>query len=147
MALIKFKTPAAGQYDRMPYFSEMLNEFVNGWTAPDFRKQAMPAVNIRETESTFDLQLSAPGFKKEDFKIAVDNDLLTISAEFKKEEENKSDRYTRKEFSQVSFTRSFTLPEMLETESIKASYENGILSVSLPKKAEIKSTPKEIKIS
>jgi len=148
MTLIKLKQPViTSQFDRMPYFSEMVNEFVNGWMAPDFRKSGSPLVNIRESEKTFDLEVAAPGFKKEDFKLAVDENVLTISAEMKEAKEEKNDRYTRKEFSQVSFSRSFNLPEALETEKIKAVYENGILNITLPKKEEVKSTPKEIKIS
>ena len=148
MTLIKFKNPAAlGQFDRMPYFSEMVNEFVNGWVAPEFRKSAVPAVNIKESDTLVEIQLAAPGFKKEDFKIAVENDVLTIGAEVKKEEEEKKDSYTRKEFSYSSFSRSFNLPEFLETENVKAVYENGILNIALPKKAEVKTAPKEIKIS
>lgn len=149
MTLIKFKNPGiVGQYDRMPYISEMLNEFVNGWTAPDFRKMSTPAVNILETEKSLDIHLAAPGMKKEDFKIEVTNDVLTVSAEIKQENEEKSDRYTRKEFSYSSFSRSFNLPEFLNTDEIKASYENGVLQLVLPKKEEVKAkTAKEIKVS
>lgn len=148
MTLIKFKNPVlANQFDRMPYFSEMLNEFVNGWTSPDFRKSMVPAVNIKENEKSFDINLVAPGMKKDDFKIEVVDNLLTISAEVKQEEEEKTDRYTRKEFSSSSFTRSFNLPEHVEADQIKATYENGILNMTLPKKAEVKVTPKEIKVS
>ena len=148
MTLIKFKNPAINtQFDRMPYFSEMVNDFVNGWTAPGFRKQSVPAVNVMENENSFSIQLSAAGMKKDDFKIEVENDVLTISAEIKKEEESKTDRYTRKEFSVESFSRSFNVPESLDTKNIKAAYENGVLEITLPKKAEVKSTPTEIKIS
>jgi HSP20 family protein len=148
MTLIKFKNPAnINQFDRLPYFSEMVNEFVNGWTNPQTGNSTIPAVNIKETENSFDIHLAAPGFKKEDFKIAIEKDVLTISAEVKKEQEEKTESYTRKEFSYNSFSRSFNLPDFLETENIKAVYENGILGLVVPKKTEVKSSPKEIKVS
>ena len=148
MTLIKFKNPGImNQFDRMPYFSEMMNDFVSGWVAPEMRKAMVPAVNITESDANFEIQLAAPGFKKEDFKVNMEKDVLTISAEVKQEQDEKTDRYTRKEFSYSSFSRSFNLPEFLEAENIKAVYENGILNVTLPKKAEVKATPKEIKIS
>lgn len=149
MTLIKFKNPATvNEYDRMPYFSEMVNDFFNGWLTPAAIRNTAPAVNIKENEKSFDLQVAAPGMKKEDFKIEVENDVLTISAERKNEQEEKTDRYTRKEFNFTSFSRSFNLPENMETDQIKATYENGILNLSLPKKEEVvtKAT-KEIKVS
>jgi HSP20 family protein len=148
MTLIKFKNPAVQtQYDRMPYFSEMMNDFVNGWTSPVFGKSLSPAVNIVENEKDFLITVSAPGLKKEDFKIELENAILTISSEVKKEDENKSNRYTRKEFSISSFKRSFNVPESTDAENIKAVYENGLLEITLPKKEEVKSSPVKITVA
>ncbi len=101
----------------------------------------VPAVNVKEDGESFNIELAAPGVKKEDFKINVDEKLLTISSEVKKEETEEKDNYTRKEFNYSSFTRSFTLPKTVDIEKIEASHENGVLHITLPKKEEAK--PKE----
>jgi HSP20 family protein len=90
------------------------------------------------------LELSVPGRTKEDFNVQIDEKVLTISSETKKEEEVKEENYTRKEFSYSSFTRSFTLPETINEEGIKASYKNGILRFTLPKKEESLPKPKRV---
>ncbi|QEE51404.1 Hsp20/alpha crystallin family protein [Flavobacterium alkalisoli] len=108
-------------------------QYVNKVTAP---------VNIKETENNFLVELMAPGLKKEDFNVELDNDLLTISSEVKTEKtEGEEGKFTRKEFSFSSFKRSFTLPETVNQEAITASYDNGILKLTLPKKEE--ALPKE----
>jgi len=104
----------------------------------------VPAVNIKENEKDFMLELEIPGFKKEDFNIEVDNDLLTISSEVKHEEETKDEGYTRKEFSISSFRRAFTLPETVNEEGINAVYEGGILTLTLPKREEALPKPKRL---
>ncbi len=105
---------------------------------------AVPAVNIKENETGFELELSAPGRKKEDFNIEIDDNLLTISSETKSENETKEENYTRREFGYTSFKRSFTLPESVDEEKIGASYENGILKFTLPKKEEALPKPKRL---
>lgn len=104
----------------------------------------LPPVNIKEVETNFELALSVPGGNKEDFKIEIDKDLLTVSTEVKTEEVNKDEGYTRREFAFKSFKRSFTLPNTIDVENIKANYENGILSFELPKKAEALPKPKRL---
>ena len=110
-----------------------------------------PAVNVREHEDGFEVEVAAPGFNKKDFHIEVDNDLLTISSvkEAKNEESKDNGRYTRREFGYTSFKRSFALPEnTVNTEKIKARYEDGILYISMPKLEEVKPKPaKAIAIS
>ncbi|MGJ8735657.1 Hsp20/alpha crystallin family protein [Zobellia laminariae] len=103
-----------------------------------------PAVNIKDNEKSFDLELIVPGRKKEDFNIEVDNELLTISSEFKNEEEVKEENYTRREFRFSSFKRAFTLPESINVDAIKADYVDGILKVELPKKEEALPKPKRL---
>ncbi len=98
----------------------------------------MPAVNIREDEKKFVLELAVPGMDKKDLKIDVNEDVLTISSEAKHESEDEKDGYKRKEFSYTSFCRSFQLPENIEKDKIEAGYKDGILSVTLPKFTEEK---------
>ncbi|MGI6339097.1 MAG: Hsp20/alpha crystallin family protein [Bacteroidales bacterium] len=112
------------------------------------RSSSMPAVNIREDEKKFTLELAVPGIDKKDLKIDVDKDLLTISSESKKETEENTEGYKRKEFNFTSFCRSFQLPDNVNKEKIEASYKDGILNVSLPKVSEEKNKiTKQIKIS
>lgn len=98
------------------------------------RNQSLPAVNVKETDNSFEIELAAPGLKKSDFKITADNGILNISSEKKEEKEEKENGYTRKEFSYSSFSRSFTLPENTNQDEVKARYEDGILKLSLAKK-------------
>lgn len=107
-----------------------------------------PAVNINETTKEYNLEFAAPGFKKENFKIDLDENVITISAEKEEEKNEGNKRFTRKEYSFNSFSRSFTLPETVNGENIDAKYDNGILKLSLPKKEESKVLPKkEIKVA
>lgn len=106
----------------------------------------VPAVNIRETESDFFLEVAAPGKEKQDFKLELDNEVLTISSEEKKEIETTQTegKITRREFSYSSFKRVFTLPESVDVEKISASYDKGILQITLPKKEEARVQPKRM---
>ena len=104
----------------------------------------VPAVNIKETDTSFGIELAAPGKKKEDFNIEIDHNVLTISSENKSEKEETEGKYTRKEFSYSSFRRAFTLPETVNTENINATYENGVLHVALPKREEALPKPKRL---
>lgn len=108
----------------------------------------MPAVNIKEGDKNFTVELAVPGFEKSDFKIHTEGEMLHISAEKKADKEEKNERYTRREYSYNSFSRSFTLPNNCSGEHIQATYENGILGLSIPKKTETPvSSRKEIPIS
>lgn len=103
---------------------------------------SLPKVNIKEVSDAFIVEMAVPGLKKSDFNIDLDNHVLSISAEIK--EENKEEResgYTRREFGYSSFKRTFTLPESVEDDKIKATYNEGILNVYLPKKEEAKQKP------
>ena len=114
----------------------------NGWFEREFN-QSLPAINITEEAKGFAIELAAPGYKKSDFKITAEEGVLTISAEKQEEKNEEKKRYTRKEFSYESFTRSLQLPENSLPEKIDAKYEDGILKLVLPKK-EI-AAPKEKK--
>jgi len=125
-------------------FPSLLNEFFK----PDWFGgmenfgNSFPAVNIKENEADFELELAIPGQKKEDFNIEVDDHVLTISMETKSEDETRDENYTRKEFSYSSFKRAFTLPETIDEEKINASYKDGILKFTFPKKDEALPKPK-----
>lgn len=101
----------------------------------------LPAVNVKETEDGFFLELAAPGLKKEDFKVEINEGVLSVSAERKVEETQKQDGYTRREFHYGHFTRRFALPDTADESQIKAQYTDGILTLVLPKKEEAKPQP------
>jgi HSP20 family protein len=98
----------------------------------------MPAVNITEKKDDYLISMAAPGLKKEDFKIDVEGNMLTISSEKEEENEEKDERYTRQEYSYSSFERSFTLPDEVNKDKIEAQYKDGVLELVLPKKEEVK---------
>jgi HSP20 family protein len=99
------------------------------------KKQSMPAVNVKESDRGFEIEVAAPGLSKKDFNIKVEDRILTISSEKKEEKEEKEKDYTRKEFSYSSFSRSFALPENVNEEDVKAQYTDGVLRLNLTKKA------------
>lgn len=108
----------------------------------------VPAVNIKENDKNFEIEVAAPGLSKQDFKVNVEKNVLTVSSEKEVKNGDEKDNFTRKEFSYNSFTRSFSIPESVEMEKIKASHKNGILKIELPKLEEAKLNHKqEIKIS
>lgn len=146
MTLIKWKKPAIEQGISLP---SLMDDFLGRDMEELFgfgnlaSKRTSPAVNIKEGKDNFSIEVAAPGMKKEDFSIEVENNVLTISSETenKLDEKDSDGKYTRKEFSYRSFRRSFTLPESAETEKISASYVDGVLDISIPKKEEAKEKP------
>jgi len=144
MSLVRFSNQIPSLFDRL-FENDMFD-----WSNRNYSSTntTLPAVNIKEDKDEFEVEMSAPGFEKGDFKIELNNNLLTISSEKKIENETKEgQQFTRREFSYQSFCRSFNLPETVESEKIVAKYENGILSVSIPKKEEVKPKPiKQIEI-
>jgi HSP20 family protein len=103
-------------------------------------------VNIRETKEGYVLDVVAPGLEKSDFKVSLDKNVLTVSAERKTESRQEEEKTVRREFSFRSFSRSFRLDEGLDAAAIRAKYENGILQLTLPKREELKVVPKDITI-
>ena len=103
-------------------------------------------VNIQESEKSYELQLVAPGLKKEEFKVAVDRNILTISFDHKEEETEETAKWLRKEYKQRSFKRSFTLNEKVDATGIAARYTDGILHVSIPKKEQQETSAQEITV-
>ncbi len=102
------------------------------------RLARIPSVNITENKDEYNVSLAVPGMKKDDFKIDVDSNMLTISCEKEEAKEEKDKKYTRKEYSYSSFSRTFTLPDEVNREKIDARYEEGLLKISLPRKEEVK---------
>ncbi|HLR36517.1 MAG TPA: Hsp20/alpha crystallin family protein [Chitinophagaceae bacterium] len=105
-----------------------------------------PPVNVQETEDNFKLEIVAPGMDKADFKIKTEGDILTISVEKKEEKKEDSEKHIRREYNYRSFKRSFTLDDDIDQENVAASYENGVLQLTLPKKEEKIVKPKEIAV-
>lgn len=134
-------------------FPTLLSDFFDAdrffsprWLEREF-ENTIPSVNIKENGKEFNIELAAPGFNKNDFKVSVEDNVLTISAEKKEEKKEEGERFTRKEFSYNTFSRSFTLPQSVNTDKIDAKYTDGILKLCIPKKEAAKALPKkEIKV-
>ncbi len=113
---------------------------------PAARGTTVPAVNIAESKDAFTLDVAAPGFQKDNFKLEVNNGYLAISGETKTSHESKDEKYARREYSYSTFTRSFTLPENVDGDHISANYVNGILKVTLPKTKTAEKAVKQIAV-
>jgi len=145
MTLVKFKNgnsfdslfPANSRMDFPNFFNDVFDNLLK-----EEKVSWMPAVNIMERENDFKIDLAVPGLDKKDFNIEVENDMLVVSGERKEEKVEEKDRVTKREFHYGSFKRSFTLPEIADVEKINASYNNGVLSVSIAKKEEAKQNAK-----
>lgn len=107
------------------------------WSTENETNNSIPATNIQESEEEFKISVAAPGMKKDDFKIQLENNRLIITGERKSEEEHKESAYLRKEFSYQSFTRTFTLAErQVQVDKVQATYSDGILEITIPKSQE-----------
>jgi HSP20 family protein len=147
MTLVNFKNRPAERN-----FNNVVDTFFNGFPSVFRDEVATPAfkpfvpVNVKEVENGYVLEVVAPGLEKEDFKIDLDKNILTVAVEKKREGEAKTEKHLRREYKYQSFKRSFTLDETINAEGIDAKYVNGILVVTLPKKAELKPATKQITI-
>ena len=134
---------------RLPILERMFPEFSditeNMMTEDLFQRENwMPSVNVKEHKDDFEIEVSSPGFTKKDFEVSIADDVLTISAESKREKEEKEENYSRREFYHNSFTRTFTLPKTVDLKKkIKANYDNGILSIHLEKMEAAKTIEKK----
>lgn len=145
MTHVKFnQRPAERKMNAL--FEDFFNQFPGKFLHDGVPSAFSVPVNIRETEKSYLLEVIAPGLEKTDFKVNVDQNILTISGEKKTETPSAQERLVRREFTAKTFKRSFTLDESINSESIFAKYENGVLFVELPKKEEAKAQPKEISI-
>lgn len=132
-----------------PSFSSLFDDFFNtelgDWRRNNYSStnSTLPKVNVKEDEHGFTIEVAAPGMEKEDFNVQLDHNQLTISSEKKTEKSEEAEKYTKREFAYHSFQRSFTLPESANGEQISAKYDNGILTLSIPKRDE--AIPKPVK--
>ena len=137
--------------DSYPAFSNLFGDFFDkafsDWNSTNFSltNTTLPAVNIQESKDDFLVSMAVPGMRKKDFKLDLNDNVLTISSERKEEKKEDEDNFTRREYSYQSFSRSFTLPKnVVNDEKISAKYENGELKILIPKKEEAK--PKKPKL-
>ncbi|MBS1504056.1 MAG: Hsp20/alpha crystallin family protein [Bacteroidetes bacterium] len=143
MTLVKFNN---GQRNAVnPWFSDVFDSIFNDSLNNRFVNK-IPAVNIAETEGEFQIELAAPGLKKEDFKINLDKNVLSVSVEKKIENVDENKKYSKREYSYSSFVRSFTLPESADAGKIGAEYIDGVLKLNVAKKEEAKVQSREITV-
>jgi HSP20 family protein len=147
MALVKFSN--GSREPSLSPFQDIFESFFNDSFLSDRLTSRVPAVNIAETEKRFHIELAAPGLKKDDFKINLDKNVLSISVEKKTEnnqEAKESKNFTRREYSYTSFVRSFTLPDTVDPNNIEAEYSDGVLKIGVAKKEDAQFSPKQISI-
>jgi HSP20 family protein len=147
MTLVRFNNkPVNRTFNNLmdDFFTTMPSIFNNDLGTAGYRHYA--PVNITETENDYVLELVAPGLEKEDFSVNLDKNILTISAEKKVQAENENGKVIRQEFRHQSFKRSFTVDEKIDAQNIVAKYINGVLTLNLPKKPEVKQATKQITI-
>lgn len=130
------------------FFDDFFTRDLFNWPSSSSTGTSIPSVNIYETDGEFHVEMAAPGMSKDDFKVELDNNMLTISSQKETEEKDEKKNYQRREYSYQSFVRSFHLPDSAEAEKINAKYTDGVLNLVIPKKEEAKRKPvKTIKIS
>lgn len=144
MTLVKFNNGQKREVN--PWFGDVFDSIINDSYFNDRFVNKVPAVNIAETENEFHIELAVPGLKKEDFKINLDKNVLSVSAEKKTENVDESKKYSKREYSYNSFVRSFTLPEAADYARIEAEYTDGVLKLNVAKKEEAKIQSREIAV-
>lgn len=144
MTLVKFNNKTR---NTAPYFNNVFDSLFSEALEKNQSIKKVPNVNIYEAANEYKIELAAPGLNKEDFKIDLKKDNLSVWAEKKTENVDIQKDYTRKEFEYNSFARSFVLPEGIDVDKITAEYVNGILSITIGKLDEAKHTQKEIVVS
>ena len=142
MTVVKFNNRPANGFNLLDNFFNELPTFFKD----DFgtKAQGFIPVNVKETKDAYQLEVVAPGFEKNDFNVNLEKNILTISAEKKTEFGNKDEKQILKEYNYHSFKRSFTVDEKVDAEKIEAKYVNGVLTLNLPRKEEVKASAKEI---
>ncbi|QEC80043.1 Hsp20/alpha crystallin family protein [Mucilaginibacter ginsenosidivorax] len=145
MTLVKFNNGLKNNA-RGPFFNDVFDSILNDSFLGDKLVARIPAVNISETENEFQVELAVPGLKKEDLKISLDKNVLTVSSEKKTENVEEGKKFSKREYSYNSFSRSFTLPESADHSKIEADYTDGILTLTITKKEEAKFQSREIAV-
>ena len=129
------------------YWDDFFNDRVFNSLNNSYSNTTSPAVNVEEGDKEFRIEVAVPGLSRKDFRIEVEDDVLTISSEDKQKKEEKKRNYTRREFSYHNFKRSFQLPETVDQDQIQASHESGVLNITLPKRDEVvQKAPKQIEV-
>ena len=147
MTLVKFNPFApAANFNHFNNLDKILNDVFKTPIFNDETKGLTPSVNVLENAENFKLEVAAPGLAKDDFKINVEHNVLTVSSEKTVENKEEGEKFVRREFAYSTFKRTFTLPETVNIADIKATYENGVLTVTLPKQ-EVKKTTQTITVS
>ena len=144
MTLVKFNRSKENAV--MPGVNDIFESIFNDTFFSDRIISRVPAVNVAETEAAYHIELAAPGLKKEDFKLNLERNVLSISVEQTVEKQDSQKKYSKKEFSYSSFVRSFTLPESADYNEIDATYADGLLQVTIGKREEAKPVRKQIEI-
>ena len=145
MSLVKFNSDRKNNA-LMPGFNDIFENFFNDSMFNDRMISRVPAANISESAEEYHIELAAPGLKKDQFKLRVDDQVLSIAVEQQQENSENNRRYNKREFSYTSFVRSFTLPESADDARISAEYSDGVLKIDVPKKEEAKSVSRQIEI-
>ncbi|MBB5622859.1 HSP20 family protein [Pedobacter cryoconitis] len=145
MTLVKFN-PENKRNSLMPGFSDVFDSVFNDTFFTDRMISRVPAANISETKDNYHVEIAAPGLKKEDFKLNLERNVLNISVEKRKEEKQEERNFSKREYSYSSFVCSFTLPESANENGIQATYNNGILTIDIPKREEAKTVSRQIEI-
>lgn len=145
MTLVKFN-PENKRNSLVPGFSDVFDSVFNDTFFTDRMISRVPAANISETKDNYHVEIAAPGLKKEDFKLNLERNVLNISVEKRKEEKQEERNFSKREYSYSSFVRSFTLPESANENGIQATYNNGILTIDIPKREEAKTVSRQIEI-
>lgn len=144
MTLVKFNNRTR---NAAPYFNNVFDSLFSDALTKNYGINKVPQVNIAETGDAYKIELAAPGLNKEDFKIELKKDNLSVWVEKKTESEEVYKDYTRREFEFTSFARSFVLPEGIDADKINAEYVNGILTITIGKQDEVKTAHREITVS
>lgn len=145
MTLVKFN-PDNKRSTLMPGFNDVFDSIFNDSFFSDRMVTRVPAANISESADHFHVELAAPGLKKEDFKLNLERNVLNVSVEQHLEEQKEGRSYAKREYSYSSFVRSFTLPESADENGIKATYNDGVLAIDIPKREEAKTVSRRIEI-
>jgi|SRR5690554_2648900 len=145
MTLVKFNSQRKNN-TLMPGFNDVFDSVFNDTFFSDRLTSRVPAVNISETQDYFHIELAAPGLKKDDFKLNLDRNILSISVEQTLNNTDQDRNYNKREYSYSSFVRSFTIPDSADHDRIHASYIDGVLKIDIAKKEEAKSVVKQIEV-
>lgn len=139
--------PVIRTYHRVPnIIDELMGIDTHGGRTENYACKCKPAVNVIEHENAFQIDVAAPGFERNELKVTIDKNLLTISSVPDEKKAEGKEKFLKREFASSSFTRSFELPNNVEADKIEASHKNGVLSINIPKKAKVEIPVQEIEV-